>query len=382
MLIYAAFTVLLILLEIEQSAQNVAIPPPSNLTITCQMAAAHWDYPDNNQVGFLVNVSHLDVNQQMEIPAHQRYANVSGFVWESLESALAVHSINVTARAPDGRLSDTLAVSFTYNDDRMANIKCKLEFPPVDVKAIEGGVAISFPNPLYYYPQVRRATRRNATRPDAISLHFFAKSHAGDVAIPCRNEERTCKGDVSLPTGDDKCVTVEGSAKSLAGRSVSFGPSPRTCAQTADRLAELVPGVVIAVVVALLVIVAVAIYRVRPRSEDAGAKEYPKCLHNVKSANNERYCNGSSLAEVDKRVMVVSLDEHSSGFSTEIESLQEEVQEEEKEILGAAEGVEEESNPVIDIWLDEYNPESNYDAQHVHMIVNMGDESAWGYAES
>ncbi|XP_077574930.1 interferon gamma receptor 1 [Stigmatopora nigra] len=370
MLIYVAFKVLLILLEIKQSAQNVAIPPPRNLSITCQTAVVHWDYPppdnNNNQVSFLVNVSYEEQKQQMEIPAQQRKANVSGFVWESLDSALAVHSISVTARAPDGRLSDTLAVTFTYNHLRMANIKCKLEFPPVDVKATEDGVAISFPNPRYYYPQLRRVTRGHD-----ISLHFTAKSHMGDMSIPCRQEESTCKGDVSLPTGDDKCVTVEGSASRLpAVQTMSFGPAPRTCAQTADRLAVMVPGLVIALVVVLLVILAVAIYLVRPRSEGVGAKGYPKCLHEAKSVIGERYCNAGSLAEVENRVKLVPLDEYRTSSSTETESLQEEVQE-------VAEGY-----PEIDIYEGEHNPVSNYDSRHVqHLTVNMGDESATGYAE-
>nr|XP_061791507.1 interferon gamma receptor 1-like [Nerophis lumbriciformis] len=367
--------------------RTTAVPPPSNLTITCHNTTviAHWDFFGNEPDGFLVSME-----KEWEIPAQRRYANLSDTVWKSLDSALAVHELTVVAKASSGRRSKNTSVAFTYSDERMATIKCKLDFPPVDVKAIEEGVAVSFRNPLHYYTRLWRAPWRQD-----ISLHFIVKSDTARKDTSCRNEDSTCKVDVTLTPGSAKCVTVEGSMESLMGRPVVFSASPRICAEATSNL-NLMPLIVV-VLLLLLVILVVALYKVRLYIKKAEKPQLPKCLHpnyGVNSLISRSYRTDiRHVADADnRRVPLISTgDEKSSGVSTEIESLQFSLddQEEEVQILKVEIHGEDEEVPIPEVEeevqeedeKEEEPPVSNYDSRHVHMTVNMGDELALGYAE-
>ncbi|XP_061536716.1 interferon gamma receptor 1 isoform X2 [Phycodurus eques] len=386
MLGIAAFMVLLMLLELASSAQP-AVPPPTNLTVSCHntAASAHWRFDEVNEVHFLVNVGSSGQRHLRDVTAHPSYRNLSPLVWESLESVMDVHYVSVAAVARDGRLSDIASTTFTYNIFKMANVMCKLDFPPADVTADEGSVTVRFRNPLRYYPQLRRATTW-----EEVFVDITATSDGGVVSGSCRPDENVCKMDVLFRAGFAECVTLTGSLRDYVGRTVVFRESPRICVETSSANV-LMLGLLLGVTAVLLVCVGIVIWKVRAWSVKATKPHLPECLFlkadfaahsaNVKGGGKKGAgcCAADAVAgrDMQRSRLICQGDDSSSGHvATVMESLpvhQEEQEEEEKqEVEEEVQGAEEEG------WHDD--EVSQYDCQHVNMSVYLGGgESAWGY---
>ncbi|XP_061626185.1 interferon gamma receptor 1 isoform X2 [Phyllopteryx taeniolatus] len=385
MLGIAAFMGLLMLLEFATSAQP-AVPPPTNLTVSCHNTApsAHWRFDEDNEVHFLVNVGSSDRRHLQDVTAQRSYRNLSALVWESLESVMDVHYVSVAAVTRDGRLSNIASTTFTYNIVKMANVMCKLDFPPADVTANEGSVTVSFRNPLRYYPQLRRATTW-----DQVFVDITATSDGGVVLGSCRPDENVCKMDVVFPAGFAECVTLTGSLRDFVERTVVFRESPRICVETSSAhvlMLGLQLGIAAAV---LLVCVAVVIWKVRAWSVKATKAHLPECLFlkadfaahsaDVKSGGGGKKgasccaVNAEAGRDVQRFRLIYQGDDDFSGVATVMESLpvhqEEEVEEE-------GQGAEEEGQG----WHVDEDFVSNYDCQHVNMPVYFGGgESVWGY---
>ncbi|XP_049577276.1 interferon gamma receptor 1 [Syngnathus scovelli] len=365
-----AFTALLMLLECALSLQpaDVSLAPPTNVTVNCtdSRASVHWQYAEDADVRFLVYVG--DSEQHETTPhetTHRTYENLSAWVWKSLESAMDVHYVSVAAVAP-GRGSLNKSATFTYNSFKMADVKCKLAFPDVDVKADDGSAIVSFRNPLRHDPQLRHATRGAAT------LRFNATYDFGAVEDFCGPHQNVCRRDVTFPPGSAECVTLRGWVSDSVGGRLDFGSSRRTCVKRSSGRATLLvvlPSVLVAAT--LLICVAVVARRLPAK---APKEPLPKCLEVAKLALHAQV----GCCEVDGcagHYSLISVDDSSLSVSTEVESLplclEEEVQEAEEEEQKVEDDDEE------GCW------GSNYDCPHGDRVnLDMGDgDQAVGYME-
>ncbi|XP_061685923.1 interferon gamma receptor 1 [Syngnathoides biaculeatus] len=378
----AAFMAFLILLDFARSAEP-PVPPPTDVTVSCHntTGSAHWRYDEDVEVRFLVYVGSSGSLRLQDVTSRRSYHNLSALAWDSLESVMDVHEVKVAAEAPDGRVSDNVSVSFTYNIIKMADVMCKLDFPPADMTANGEHATIRFRNPLRYYPELRHATCW-----DTVSVDVSAVSDAGVDRYSCPPENIHCNMEVSFPAGSVECVTLTGSVSDLVGRTVAFGTSPRICAQTSP-VTDLALGLLLGVTFVFLVSVAVAIWKVMAWCAKATKEHLPKCLvpKTDFAARSRLLPNADSAAlsatvETDNgscAVAVVAVrdtqsvppisqrDSDSSCVSTEMESLP--VSEEERE-----EGQEEEE--------EDEDFVSNYDCHHVNFSVDLGGgENACGY---
>ncbi|XP_061130227.1 uncharacterized protein LOC133151320 [Syngnathus typhle] len=230
-----AFTALLLL---SQQPADVPLAPPTNVTVNCTdtRGIVHWQYGEEAHVRFLVDVGNSKSKPERNATKQHFYKNITARVWESMESAMDVHYVSVAAVVPDGRLSRRISTTFTYNRVKMADVKCKLGIPDVDVKADNGSTTVSFRNPLRHDPQLRHATRGAAT------FRFNATYDSGEVEAVCEPYQNVCRANVTFPPGSDECVTLTGWVSDSGGGRLDFGPSRRICVKGSSGRATLLIG--------------------------------------------------------------------------------------------------------------------------------------------
>nr|XP_049577275.1 interferon gamma receptor 1-like isoform X5 [Syngnathus scovelli] len=252
--VIVAFTALLMLLKCALA--DVPLPPPTNVMVNCTdtQGTVHWQYGEEPNVRFRVEVGNPKSDYKRRATKEHFYKNITARVWESLESAMDVYYVSVTAVVPDRPLFPPISTTFTYNRVKMADVKCKLAFPDVDVKADNGSTVVSFRNPLHHDPQLRHATRGAAT------LKFIAAYDSGAVEEnSCHPHQNVCRA-TFLP-GSAKCVTLTGWVSDSGGGRLEFGPSRRACIERSSGWATL-PVVMVVVAVVVVVVVALIILAV------------------------------------------------------------------------------------------------------------------------
>nr|XP_049577271.1 interferon gamma receptor 1-like isoform X2 [Syngnathus scovelli]XP_049577273.1 interferon gamma receptor 1-like isoform X3 [Syngnathus scovelli] len=251
--VIVAFTALLMLLKCALA--DVPLPPPTNVMVNCTdtQGTVHWQYGEEPNVRFRVEVGNPKSDYKRHATKEHFYKNITARVWESLESAMDVYYVSVTAVVPDRPLFPPISTTFTYNRVKMADVKCKLAFPDVDVKADNGSTVVSFRNPLHHDPQLRHATRGAAT------LKFIAAYDSGAVEEnSCHPHQNVCRANVTFPPGSSECVTLTGWVSYSGGGGLEFGPSRRACRERSSGWATL-PVVLPSVLVPLLICVVVAV---------------------------------------------------------------------------------------------------------------------------
>ncbi|XP_037107327.1 interferon gamma receptor 1-like [Syngnathus acus] len=258
--IVAFTTALLMLLEcaLVQQLADVPLAPPTNVTVNCTdtQGTVHWQYGEEAHVRFLVDVGNSKSKPERNAVQEHFYNCITARVWESLESAMDVHYVGVAAVVPDGRSSPQISTTFTYNSVKLAEVKCKLAFPDVDVKADDGSVIVSFRNPLHQNPQLRLATRGAAT------FRFNATYDSRAVENSCHPHQNVCRANVTFPPGSAECVTLTGWVSDSGGGRLEFGPSGRACVKrSSGRVPLLVVLTRVLVVAGLLICAVVLVWR-------------------------------------------------------------------------------------------------------------------------
>ncbi|XP_061771457.1 interferon gamma receptor 1 isoform X2 [Nerophis ophidion] len=366
-----AFRDLLMLLVTAVSTQPVA--PPTEVTVTCYdtRVSVTWDY-DQDETIFLVEVGHSGSGGRHleDVTTAHRYDNLSALVWDSLDSAMDVHYVTLTA-ARGARRSPSVSATFSFNNVKMVDVICKLDFPRVDVRTHGSRTLVSFRNPLRHHPQLRRFDWRHH-----LLLDFIVSLVSGDVKGSCRADQETCRVDVDFPDGVDQCVKLNGTISDKAGRLIEFRQTAPVCLVQPDGegLATMTLILFLGILIVLLTVIAIIIWRVKAWTMTGGKEDLPNSLQprHVQS-------KGECIMDIDREIDIVSdvervslisrSDNGSSGDSTTTKisippedpapELEEEEEEEEEEEI----------------------QESPYNQPHV--VVDLGDgHTALGYVES
>ncbi|XP_074551258.1 interferon gamma receptor 1 [Halichoeres trimaculatus] len=203
MLLDGQFWVLLIPLLLVVDGSSEIVPPPTNLTLSCDNfhVTASWKYKHPN-TRFRVQIR--DDPRTYETTKH--YFDLSPSIWTSREQCLAVHYVSITAILGENQSIPVQSESLTYNKLKPAKIKCKLNFPPVDLEVVDGKMGIvTFQNPL-----ISNEYLQQAVKSEPMVLEFRVITADGKaVNGQCKAEEE-CQKEFTLPEGYSQCVNLSG----------------------------------------------------------------------------------------------------------------------------------------------------------------------------
>ncbi|XP_054635803.1 interferon gamma receptor 1 isoform X3 [Dunckerocampus dactyliophorus] len=317
--------------------------------------------------------------------------NVSALVWDSLDSIMDVHYVTLTA-AQGGHFSTNVSKTFTFNQLKMADVTCKLDFPPVDVRADDLGTVVSFPNPLRYYPELRQVTWR-----DAVHLDFTISPNGRDIPGLCQMEQETCRVHMLFPEGVDHCVTLTGSMSDRAGRYVEFQKTAPACLHQSDALEAMTLALLLTVLLIIISVIGVLIWKVRAWTTKITKEDLPKSLVRYPHATTVSHtCVKKTpkkplniLSQRPSRILSKGDCNMDANCVVEMVSGVEEVRlisqsdEEDSDESTSTESVSihpEDEGQVEDEHVEDVQEESVYDRTHV--AVDLGDgDAAVGYTE-
>lgn len=204
MLMDGAFTALLLVIC---GVSSQAVPPPTDVKVSCQnnQTTVNWDYSKQQpETLFRVNVFGSERVRSFEANTTDHQYDLSHFVWESKEHYLAFLCVSVTA-IQGGKQSEAVrSKSFSFNRFISVDIKCLLDFPPVEVDGTERGATVEFKNPFSFYELKRTVQQEKAF------LQYTVSSSVKSLEEKCSKKDLFCKLDVTFPDDEEECVTLKG----------------------------------------------------------------------------------------------------------------------------------------------------------------------------
>ncbi|KAM4612384.1 interferon gamma receptor 1 [Polymixia lowei] len=202
---------------------SAIVPPPQNVTVSCQnfQTIVYWNYSEQLQTSFRLNMSGYIWYETEE----HKY-DLTPFIWESTKRNLDFHYVKIAAVR--GRQESKMVESptFTFNDQTPANIKCKLDFPPVEMEWKDSEATVWFDNPL-------RLNKELKWWADA-TIHFTVLNDEsqGQYEGTCTTEKTCICHFSALQSNDTLCVTLKGQISDGNGFSwVLFKDTDPICAQ-------------------------------------------------------------------------------------------------------------------------------------------------------
>ncbi|KAM8878289.1 uncharacterized protein AB9W97_014197 [Spinachia spinachia] len=195
-----AFRVLLLLLSGAS-----AVAPPGGLELTChnQQVTVRWeDGGPRRGTSYRVDVVASAGGGHTDETTGNQY-DLTPFVWASEDRYLAFYSVYVTAREGENRSEPTRTQTFTFNSLKPAEIMCKFDFPPVDLKKTDSGATLSFRNPLSFYRELNETARSESP-----TFTFIANSNGSEFKGSCDAGDGVCR--LALPPGEpaaEMCVS-------------------------------------------------------------------------------------------------------------------------------------------------------------------------------
>ncbi|XP_044045456.1 interferon gamma receptor 1 [Siniperca chuatsi] len=300
------FTGLLLLIS---GVSAVIVLPPTNVTVSCQnpKVTVSWEYSTQQpQTSFRVHIQGSEGNNVIETTDHQ--CDLSHFIWESEKRYLSYHYVNVTALRGGRQSAAALSKSFSFNDLKTADIKCKLNFPPVNLNVEDSGATVSFRNPFHHYSELKQATK-----PDDATFKFTVTSGGKDYGgEDCTVNQLNCKYDVPFPEGVAECVTLTGSV--LAGNEVGevlFNKTDSICPSNAMGAHMITLIILLSAIVFVIIVVTIIIYNTRAWTWTKNTPSLPKTLDPLLPNPSERdmkYCPVSTT-DISPVTVIVSLEE-------------------------------------------------------------------------
>ncbi|XP_060905133.1 interferon gamma receptor 1 [Labrus mixtus] len=193
-----AFRALLLLLVSGVSAGIVL--PPTNLTVSCNNVNIMASWQSSRQqpnTRFRVHFKGAAGEEKKETTDHN--FDLSQFVWRSEERYMEVHSVSVIAILGGNQSEPVQSETFTFNEFKTSDMKCKLDFPPMDLKVDDSNGTVTFRNPVHFYRELRQAVGK---------FEFDVTTTDGKMITgTCLADQENCQREI---TDVDKCVTLRG----------------------------------------------------------------------------------------------------------------------------------------------------------------------------
>uniref|UniRef100_UPI0037E92AD8 interferon gamma receptor 1 n=1 Tax=Semicossyphus pulcher TaxID=241346 RepID=UPI0037E92AD8 len=284
MLLAGAFTVLILVVS---GVSTGIVLPPTNLTVSCHNldVTARWEYSRQQpQTRFRVHIRGAAGEYQNETTYH--HFNLSHFVWKSEERYREVHVVTVTAVLGGEQSKPVQSNTFTFSDSRPAELKCKLPFPPVDLKVDDSEASVTFRNPLHFYRQLQQAEKL-----DSVSFEFDVTTADGkSVTHTCPVDQENCQREVLFPEDGEKCVTLRGWLYNInVGRNVAFNETGPICPDTSADVLVIVFVVLLSSVALIITVITICICLTKSWTIKKNEPIPPMSLRPV-LVHREKYC--------------------------------------------------------------------------------------------
>ncbi|XP_040043127.2 interferon gamma receptor 1 [Gasterosteus aculeatus] len=231
-----------------------AAAPPGGLNVTCHNQQVTVSWEDRGPgTSYTVRVEGSAGEQESETTGN-RY-DLTRFVWASEDRSLGFHSVTVTAH-DGGNQSETMeSETFTFNHLKPAHIKCKLDFPPVDLNEANSEFTLSFQNPLLFYTELKQVPGSSSP-----TFTFNGSNFSGE----CHADDKKCK--LTLPGGlpaGERCVQSLDGKVAYGSRSISFRKTGPVCAPVSTDWGVLVLSLMLLLFFIVTSVVIVLICRVK-----------------------------------------------------------------------------------------------------------------------
>ncbi|XP_065151243.2 interferon gamma receptor 1 isoform X2 [Paramisgurnus dabryanus] len=182
-----------------------SIPPPSNVSITCDSykVEVHWEYPNLKDVFFLVELQDYTGKESQNTSDH--WINISKMLKNPAYNRYVVYVTAVQGKMSNKSESDI----FSFNENAPSTIKCRLDFPEVSLSAKGGKLHLEFPNPLHLYKNT--PALRNNTDKLVYSAETEEFNITNKVKDSCGFEFETCKTSIAIAEErEEYCVNLTG----------------------------------------------------------------------------------------------------------------------------------------------------------------------------
>ncbi|XP_072221785.1 uncharacterized protein [Leuresthes tenuis] len=251
MVLDGRFTAVLLI----SGVSSFIVPPPTNVTVSCQnlKTTVRWDYSrEQPQTSFKVKIEASN-GKSREGDTSDHLYDISDFVWQSEALYMTYMHVTVTA-IQEGNKSEAIpSNSFSFNDLKVVDTKCFLDFPPVDVNVDEKGASVRFQNPIYFYEKLKQTVKPGAA--NGPTFRFSSITKFGESEASCTVSH--CELDVTFPEGVERCFTLKGRYWTGKGlNEVIFRETDTICATVKNLvLLAAVPACVITLTIIAVVII-------------------------------------------------------------------------------------------------------------------------------
>nr|NP_001347881.1 interferon gamma receptor 1 precursor [Monopterus albus] len=367
------------------------VPPPTNVTVTCQnlKTVVRWKYNSAHQpqTNFTVHLVGSEGDNWSRGETTDLQYDLSPFIWES--DVLDFYYVTITAIQGGSRSELVRSDSFSFNRLKPAHVKCTLDFPPVNLTATESGATVKFENPFRFYGKLMEAVKE-----DGAMFTFIVSTGHKDLPSSCSEKDDICRQDnIPFPEGVEECVNLTGQLcnNDCLGQ-VDFNKTGPICLSKSNGTTEVhLVTLMLLLCVLVLVITIVTFLICKVKAWTMKVHERPKCLEPQLPNPRKRHPTYSPLANPVISPVTVSDHEpydscsvsseeenrsakHSSTTPLYVEGLSEDSNQE-LETLESSEGqrTDDDSVKTECISLEEEEEElSPYDSPQV-MQVDMGD---------
>lgn len=194
----------LLLLILPLSA--VSVLPPTNVNVSCSdyRVTVSWEY-GTQEPTTVFRVAITGGEGKSTYNTTERHYDLTSFIWASEDRYMDNFFVSVSATLGRNRSTRVESKTFTFNRLKSADMKCELEFPPVELSGKKSRATVTFKNPFFYSRELR-----SSSKPDAGRFGLTLTTRPGDEhEFFCGLTEENCKCNYPIPGGEE-CVRLSG----------------------------------------------------------------------------------------------------------------------------------------------------------------------------
>ncbi|KAL1005966.1 hypothetical protein UPYG_G00066250 [Umbra pygmaea] len=182
---------------------STLVPPPENVTVSCNnfQTVVYWNYSEQHQHPLFDLKIKGDYLFEEISDIKQHHYDLSSLIWPAKE--LDNYFVNLTAKVGTEISTHQESIKFTFNKFKTAPIKCKLDFPAVNLSLKDGDIEVEFHNPYHLYPELKEVQNNK---------QFEYKVMHGNTPRPFKCTKTICQEPTSFVFMKEEqyCVSLEG----------------------------------------------------------------------------------------------------------------------------------------------------------------------------
>ncbi|XP_064806592.1 interferon gamma receptor 1-like [Oncorhynchus masou masou] len=275
-----AFCGSLIFLMVLVTAVSTLVPPPENVTVSCNnlQTTVDWNHSELlRRPLFKLNIT--GDHSSWENSTKQHHYDLSPLMWNAKK--LDRYFVTITAIDEMEESASQKSSIFTFNRYLTADIHCKLDFPAVKVSMKDMEVTVSFDNPYHLYTELKESRMGEDDKRFLSQVTYENTNHT----FECQIEDKVCRHHFTVLENKEKyCVSLEGNSM---GHRVMFNRKGPICETIPleSSLLMLLPLIIIGIV-AFVVFVTIRLCKRSIRKRNLS--NFPKTLASILSNPHDK----------------------------------------------------------------------------------------------